>query len=136
MEYIRWTPQFSVGIGNIDKQHQSLFKALNDFYNGLKEKKSKEALELLLNELKEYTIYHFSSEENLLKRYNYPAFASHKAAHDYFVNTVDDYIKRLQSGKLILSIEVTEFLKNWLENHILKVDKEYAAFFEEKGIKL
>jgi len=37
-------------------------------------------------------------------------------------------------NKLGITLEVMNFLKDWLSHHILSVDKKYAPFLNEKGI--
>jgi len=134
MEIIRWDQEFSVGIEGIDKQHQSLFDAINDFYSNINRKGSHESLMLLLNKLKDYTVYHFQTEEQLMQRYSFPGYASHKKQHDSFIDKINDIEQRIKTGKLVISIEVTNFLKEWLVNHILKTDKSYSAFLQSRGV--
>ncbi len=40
----------------------------------------------------------------------------------------------LLSGKLVLSIEITTFLKNWLIEHIKDADMAYSRHFNENGL--
>jgi hemerythrin len=51
------------------------------------------------------------------------------------VKKVTEFRSGLESGKLSLSLEVMNFLSDWLKNHIKVVDKKYASFFNEKGLK-
>ncbi|MCX7987138.1 MAG: bacteriohemerythrin [Bacteroidales bacterium] len=135
MEIIKWTPEYSVGIASIDSQHQSLFNAVNEFYNGIKQNLSREATLELLEKLKAYTVYHFKTEEQLMKTYSFPGYQSHKDEHDNFKAKVADIENRIKNGKLVISIEITNMLKQWIENHIHKTDKAYSAFLISKGVK-
>lgn len=135
MQIIQWNPKFSVGIASIDKQHQSLFDALNEFYNGLNQQKSsQDALRDLLVKLKDYTVYHFRTEEQLMQRYQFPGFELHKKEHDSFVAKINEIEERMQAGKLVISIEMTNMLKEWIENHIAKIDKQYSNFLLSHGV--
>lgn len=40
------------------------------------------------------------------------------------------------SGKFTLSVDVLNFLCDWLRDHILKTDKKYAEYTNEKNITL
>jgi len=48
---------------------------------------------------------------------------------------VKDFEEKFNNGTLILSFEITSFLKEWLKHHILVEDKKYTTFFIEKGVK-
>jgi hemerythrin-like metal-binding protein len=85
-------------------------------------------------ELINYTKEHFSSEEELMQQHNYPGYLAHKAEHDRLVKEAGALMEKHQSGAMSLSIETSTFLKKWLTNHILVVDKKYSSFFLDKKI--
>jgi len=88
---------------------------------------SKERLEELIGGMTDYAKTHFANEEEYMLSINYPELEAHKQLHQEFIDKVNDYTTRLKSGKLILSIEVTNYLKQWLTNHIKGMDQHYAA---------
>jgi hemerythrin-like metal-binding protein len=92
------------------------------------ENSPKERLEELILGLVNYTKTHFNNEELHMSNMNYPELEAHRKMHKSFVDQVNNYYERLKAGKLILSIEVTNFLKDWLVNHIKGSDQQYAAF--------
>jgi len=135
MAILRWSDSYSVNIGSIDKQHKTLFDLINNFYDELKSRSRQENLLQLINGLIEYTVIHFTNEEQYMKKYNYPDFGIHKIEHTKFINTINDYKERIKSGKLIISIEITNYLKSWISEHILIKDKQYSDFFVKNGVK-
>jgi len=135
MAYFEWTDDLSVKIPTIDDQHKKLIGMINDFYDSFKSGRNKEQLVELVIGLKDYTSYHFSTEEGLLTQHGYPGFGSHKEQHVAFVEKVNDFQQRMESGKLVVSLEVTNFLKDWLSNHIKKTDQEYSSFLIGKGVQ-
>jgi hemerythrin-like metal-binding protein len=135
MAYFNWTDDLSVNIPSIDDQHKKLINMINDFYDSFKSGQSSEKLMELVAGLKEYTSYHFSTEEELLTKHGYPDYDTHKEQHISFVEKVNDVQQRIESGKMVVSVEVTNFLKDWLENHIKKTDREYSSFLVEKGVQ-
>lgn len=135
MAAINWTENLSVNIDSIDDQHKELIHLINDFYDKILEKDKQSNLIHLIDGLKSYTLYHFNKEEYLMKKLNYPYFNEHKKEHDYFVQNVNVFMDRVQSSKLIISIEITNFLKQWLINHISVTDKKYSDFFVKNGVK-
>ncbi len=121
-----WTDDLSVNDNTIDQQHQRWIKLVDDFYEGIRDKKPKETLEELLLGMLEYTRYHFKYEEEHMAEINFPNLEHHKAEHAGYIAKIEDYYDRLMSDKLILSVEVTNYLKTWLINHIRGEDQQYA----------
>jgi hemerythrin len=39
-----------------------------------------------------------------------------------------DFQKRYQAGQVALSVEMMNFLKDWLTNHIVETDKRYIPY--------
>ncbi len=135
MARLIWHKSYSVNINTIDTQHKKLFEFIGVFYDSLKEKKNSEALLKIVQELKKYTIYHFSTEEALMKQYNFIGLKKHKAEHDYFKMKIDSIEDRMKQGKLVLSLSVTDFIEEWIEKHIAVSDKEYSVFLTSRGVK-
>jgi hemerythrin len=134
MSLIEWTDELSVGIKDIDSQHKKLVDLINLLNDGMKTGDSKNVLEKIFKELIEYTVKHFSFEENLMKKVSYVSYIRHKKEHDDLAQKVKKLMDDFQSGKIMISIQVRDFLKDWILNHIQKVDKLYTSAFKEKGI--
>jgi hemerythrin-like metal-binding protein len=135
MALIKWESNLILGIDVIDKQHRRLIDLINDFYENYNKNESKEKLILLIKGMKEYTIYHFLEEEKLLKSYGYPFLESHQQLHKGYNQTVLGLEEKVTSGKMLVSFEVTNYLKNWITEHILKEDTKYAVYLKEKGAR-
>ncbi len=129
---IQWNQDLSVRNENLDKEHQKWITILNNFYDGLMMSKSKEKLEGLVQEMLDYTNYHFASEEAFMRSINYPDLADHQEKHAFYIDKLTGFQEKIKEGKLILSLEVTNFLKTWLINHIKGVDQQYANFVDGK----
>jgi len=127
MALIEWTEKLSVNIATIDKQHQKLVAMLNEFYDEVTKKSNKELIADLISKMKEYTQIHFRTEEELFAKYSYKDAGAHIQKHNEFIKKVNDLENRFSAGKLVLSFEITNFLKDWLVSHIQQSDKEYAA---------
>lgn len=130
----KWKESMSVGVKKFDDQHQRLLDLIDDFYENIRTRSNEENLELLIKEMKEYTVYHFKDEEAALLKHNYPKYDQQKAEHDSFVKKVEVLEERFKSGKLKLSFEVTSFLKKWVVDHIQGSDKEYADFLSNRDV--
>lgn len=135
MSFFDWKNEYSLNIQKIDEQHKKLIKLIDDLATKMKERKSAEILEKVIIELGEYTKTHFSYEEELMQKYGYIEFNSHKREHDYYSQRVFDYKEKLNKNSFGLSTEILTTLKDWWEKHILITDKKYAPFLIEKGVK-
>jgi hemerythrin-like metal-binding protein len=135
MPLLVFTEKFSVGIETIDQQHRRLFEILNNLFEAMKFAQGKHVLETTLAELNEYTQYHFSAEENLLDKFGYPQLNGHRSEHAFFIRRIITFQEDLKRGKPALSVYVMNFLKSWITNHILIVDKKYSGFLIENGMK-
>lgn len=135
MVLMEWTPNFSVGVTEIDEQHKKLVEMLNLLYDAMTQGKSKEVLSDILVGLIGYTGTHFGTEEKYFDQFNYPEKETHKSEHKKFVEKVTAFKSDFDSGNASVSIEIMNFLKDWLVNHIQGTDKRYSAFFNEHGLK-
>lgn len=135
MAFISWDENYCVGVREFDNHHKKLVSLTNDLHESMKVGKSKEILSDIIKELVDYTAKHFAAEEKYMQQYNYPDMQQHKVEHEKFVAKVIEFQKGYEAGKVLLTMEVNSFLKDWLLNHILKTDKEYGQYFNEKGLK-
>lgn len=132
---VTWDDKYSVNVSEIDNQHKKLVDLINKLHDAMKQGKSKEVLSEIISELINYTDVHFKTEEKYFDKFNYPKSDAHKTLHKNFVNKVLDFKNKYESGNAALSIEIINFLKDWLINHINGSDKEYSSFFNEHGLK-
>jgi hemerythrin len=126
----------SVGVKALDEEHQKLVGMLNALYDGMQAGQGKEALGKILDGLIGYTKTHFAHEERFFAQHGYPDAVKHKAEHDALARqALDVQAKYKAAGSAAtLSMEVLNFLKNWLINHIQGSDKKYGPFLNAKGV--
>ncbi len=124
---IKWKEEYAIGVEHIDKQHRKLFEIAGHAYEVMSDKLSVDKYDrivAILNELKDYTVYHFNSEEEYMQSIGYKRFLSHKVEHNDFIekiNSIDlDKIDKEQD-KFIL--ELLDFVVSWIDKHILGMDK-------------
>ncbi len=134
MALLTWSSTYSVSVKEIDEQHKKLIDLINFLHDSMKEGKGKEAIGTVLNELANYTVFHFNYEEALMRKYNYAKLSEHKKEHDFLVIQVKQLIEDLKNGKQVLSIELMNFLKEWLIKHILNTDKQLTLFLNSNGV--
>lgn len=135
MAFLSWNESLSVKIVSIDDQHKKLIELINKFYEQVSHRSNDENISILIKGMKEYTQMHFNTEEQYMKKFNYPDYLNHKKEHDFFISKVADVEEKFNKGKVILSYEITSFLKEWIKNHIQGSDKKYTDFFVKNGVK-
>ena len=124
--FFKWKDEYSVGIQKIDDQHKKLVEIINDFYTAFTENKTKEKMGDILNLLTDYTQYHFTTEEQYFIDSGYQETKEHVEEHEKFTKTVVGFVKDYQAGSSAVTYKLMSFLRNWLQNHILKEDKKYS----------
>jgi len=129
-----WNASYSVNIGSIDAQHQNLFAIGRELYAAMNAGQGKSVVAKILDRLIQYTVVHFAHEERLMKVHNYKDYAAHKAEHDALTRQVLQFQRDFQNGRAAMSIQLLQFLKDWLSHHINGSDKKYAPALQEKAV--
>jgi len=134
MAFFEWDGSLQVNIQEIDQQHQKLIDMINDLHQAMKNRRSPDILENLITQLAHYAGEYFTTEENYFHQFGYPEAASHKMIHRKFTARIEQFAHDVTHGKMFLTSEIMEFLKNWLKEHIQKTDQHYAQYFQKKGV--
>ena len=82
----------------------------------------------IFDELLEYAGYHFTEEERLMERVNYPDLPAHHLHHEKLVDLVHRHRAQLESGAPGADAQALEFVKTWLLSHVLEADREIGAY--------
>ncbi|MBL4933350.1 bacteriohemerythrin [Clostridium paridis] len=121
-----WKDEYYTGVDFIDEQHKRLFEIAGMAYDVYKNDfivdKFDRIVEII-NELKDYTEYHFGEEEAFMIKNNYKKFLSHKVEHDDLMKDINgiDFSKIDKDQEKSL-LDLINFVIDWIQNHILKVD--------------
>jgi len=132
---IVWDESYSVGVTALDDDHKHLINLINQLESAIHYYNGKEFEEKALQEVVDYTKYHFEREEALMKENDYPDFDNHIAKHKAMIDKVNQVVEDYKTNPDHALTDTVEFLRDWLINHICKTDKEYTGFFNGKGIK-
>lgn len=131
-EYVPWSKGLETGIRRFDDEHKQLIRLLNQMYVGINEGKGAQFMEEVLNELVEYTVYHFSDEEEEMQKHGYPNYEQHKKEHGKLLDEVSNFIEKYKQGDVTIGLDMMDFLKDWVSQHIMRSDMKYADFFADK----
>jgi hemerythrin-like metal-binding protein len=129
-----WNNRYSVQIGSIDAQHQTLFRLAEDLHTAMSAGQGKSVLSRTLDRLVQYTMVHFAHEERLMRLHNYPDLAAHQAQHAELTQKVQQFQAEFNAGETAMTVELMIFLKDWLTGHIAGSDQKYGPFLKEKMV--
>ena len=131
---IEWSPAIQVGVAKIDEQHKRLVEIANELNSAMHSGAGTQKAGKILNELVDYTVKHFAFEESKMDEYDYAEKEAHKEAHRKLVAEVSAFKEKFDSGEAAITVDLLNFIRQWLLNHILKVDKAFAKDLNAKGV--
>ena len=136
MEPVQWSEKFSVGVRELDQQHQQLIKLLNRLIlaQGTINTHS-ETISDILMAMTRYAQAHFKSEERLMEAYGFPGLEDQKKEHRDFRKKTVSFSTATFYGVDEIPESLLEYLVDWWVHHILEDDMAYRSFFQEKGVK-
>jgi hemerythrin-like metal-binding protein len=135
---VEWNDSLQTGVADIDRQHRILVNTLNDLAAKLSDRPKRQRIEQVTRDLLAYAIYHFETEEELIKRYGYdtaePEDAHiHVQQHRSFSERVVALRADAHDGKSQSQVALLSFLKDWLMNHICTTDQRLGKFISAKS---
>ncbi len=132
MSLIIWNDSLITGIDMIDAQHKILINKVNKLQSCIQNENSFDNLSILLDELLEYTIYHFEMEEELFNDSKYSEKDSHLKEHEAFSNYIKGFLDVKNRDNILEAKNLLKYLNNWIVYHIKEVDMKYVPFLKEK----
>lgn len=126
LAYCTFDSKYFTGNEVIDQEHKKLFDIINEAYVLVEEQYCDEKYDdimQVLDELEDYTHYHFSHEEEYMKSMNYSGLEEQQRAHTGFLERLaeKDLAEREEDHQAFLE-SMLDFLYSWLSHHILGLD--------------
>ena len=132
---LEWTPALSVGIEEIDDQHQELFRRAGRLVEGIR-RGDPEEIDELVDYLHRYAVSHFGAEELAMRAASYPSYARHKAEHDRFIaDLLELSIENEESGGAFVAVKIDHWLSGWLRDHVSRVDAELGGYLSRARVR-
>ncbi len=131
---LAWSAQLATGRPELDAEHQRLIELINQVGRLHQGEANAEQLRGALRELRDYTVYHFRTEAQLMLRYPIDAGfrRSHLAAHAGFVQRLDEFDELVATDSGAVVECLLAFMVKWLVHHVTRVDarlaRDVAAF--------
>lgn len=134
MPIVTWCDEYNVNVEKIDIQHKKMLELVNKLHSSVEERLDKQELERLLIELVEFTRMHFTTENQLMKKYDYPEFVKHQNEHNLLLQHLDNLVTAVSRGKYPTFYSDYDISSDWALVHISEFDKPLAVFLNSKNI--
>jgi len=135
MPSIEWSHELSMGVPLIDEQHKQLIALANNLIEAVDRGQKRQAIEDALRRLREYTVFHFNSEEQLMKEVLYDKRGDHALEHRRLKEQVKHYRRSIYYKENLNPEAVLTFLQSWLIKHLLETDRLLANFIHARKNK-
>jgi len=124
---LEWKDTYTIGVESIDEQHKHLFEIGNSIYelleNYLLDDKYDKIVRIV-EELRDYTKYHFESEEKYMIQIKYRNYLLQKAEHEDFINKLEEIeLKDIDKNQEKYIRDLMVFVFDWILEHIVQKDK-------------
>jgi hemerythrin len=134
-KHLEWNEKYSVGVLEIDNQHKIMFAILNGLVDLVGTTPTKEKIRGVIGQLLEYKKFHFKTEEEYFKQFNYERTEEHIAAHNTFNLKLEEFQAHDGEDALALAFDVIDYLEDWFVEHLLTADQGYVECFKAHGLK-
>jgi len=132
---LEWEEKYSVGVKEIDDQHQRMFTVINELLEAINTNTPEQHLDDIIKTLVEYKIFHFATEEKYFKEFNYEETEAHIKKHREFNTKLNTLKEKYPENNIVFAFELIDFLEDWLIDHLMVVDKRYVNCFKAHGLK-
>lgn len=131
-------PAYSIDIDEMDRQDAHWLRLIEEFRStacgNLVDRAGIAAAARTLEQLQEYTVSQFASEEALLAEHHYPHLQAHKKQHQELTACVAKLQEELRTrGTGSTPLKLSFFVTVWLLEHITQEDDKYACFILGKA---
>jgi hemerythrin len=126
---LRWTSALSIGVAELDAQHEELFRRVDRLLDAMLARDRSEA-SCLLAFLQQHVTDHFAAEERLMREVAYPDAALHAAEHTKFAAEIAALaaIFALEGATARLVLRLERDVTRWLQDHVYSTDHALARF--------
>ena len=122
MALIKWKAEFSVGVPDVDHEHQELIALINELYETLSRDDSDYTVMDFLGEIYAHVAAHFALEEKIMRERKYDQFAEHKADHEDLLDELRDMMDDYDKNAYFSDKEFAEAVGKWFSEHFRSRD--------------
>jgi len=127
-----WREQMSLNYLPLDQEHQDFLAVINRalVFSQIADFKG---MDWVFDKCYDYVRDHFSHEEDLMERIQFPGIEEHIQAHRTFIQNIAEFRTIYEQAtspqaKKDAAIKATDFLSLWFVGHVLSRDKLFKPY--------
>jgi hemerythrin-like metal-binding protein len=128
---ITWAKKYNIGIKEIDDQHRHYIYLVHKIKTSVYQKKPKEEIGNLIDEVFNHVSKHFATEEEYFDKFHYNRAKEHINEHRKLTVKALDFKYRFEEEGMKITPDFMDFLENWMADHIYKHDKKYGEYLKK-----
>ncbi len=126
---VHWSSKLSVGIPEVDREHQRFLSLVNDLVAFVAERKAKAEIERQMRLVLADAISHFENEERLFLEFGYPEATRHALLHKQIRNRLIRMVDEIKATDLNSTwVDKALHLRQLLVDHLLQEDIKYRGY--------
>ena len=122
MALIEWKDEFSVGVPDVDHEHQELIGLINDLHAAMSSGDSDVTVMDFLGEIYAHVSAHFALEEKIMREQKYDQYAEHKADHEDLLDELRDIMDDYEENAYFSDNAFAESVEKWFTDHFKNRD--------------
>jgi hemerythrin-like metal-binding protein len=123
-----WDDGMSVADDRMDEDHKGLIALINQLDDAIRGDDRCGVVPAVVEKLVVYAGSPLGEQEAVMVESAYPGLEDHRSEHAAFAAHVGEMQRTLAAGTEIANDAVMNFLIDWLRHHVLKRDKDFAAY--------
>jgi len=131
MPLIEWKKEFSVGVAEVDHEHQQLVALINALYDALPQDDAENKVMDFLGEIYTQIAAHFALEEKIMRSRNYDRYADHKSDHERLLDELRDIMDDYEENAYFDDGEFSGHLEGWFTGHFKTHDARLHKYLGE-----
>lgn len=133
MDLTQWDQRFATGYALVDQQHQHLFAMVGELQRAIVSKHGTQRVLPTLLQLASYVGEHFATEEQMMQERGYPNLDRHRGCHMDLTARTSAIIADFRHGQHELSAALSDFLSDWIRQHIFQEDMEMIQWIQGRN---
>jgi hemerythrin len=121
------------GYRGLDGEHRTQLELLTAFGRSIEGGQRHAAIDEILDPLIDYTKMHFSSEQLLMRLYEYPWYQEHVDGHERTIECLENLRRVYLVGSTAVARVAADQLSDWIFAHIRGADRALGHFLVRLG---